>query len=120
MKGYPYFNLIIEKERVEKILIIVRKRNYRLFLKYRFIVVREKYTIFAPVLMEGEGCFSDIDIVRYQQVNSLEEVEWEKKSDYSFKETLLGINETLFYFTKDQTIVPKGAEKRASYSSAFL
>ena len=32
----------------------------------------EKYTIFAPVLMEGEGCFSDIDIVRYQQVNSLE------------------------------------------------
>ena len=71
----------------------------------------EKYTIFAPVLMEGEGCFSDIDVVRYQQVKSLEEIEWEKKSDYSFKETLIGINETLFYFTEEQAIVPKGPEK---------
>ena len=34
-----------------------------------------------------------------------------KKSDYSFKEILLKINETLFYFTEDQTTVPKGPEK---------
>ncbi|MBR4027924.1 MAG: anaerobic sulfite reductase subunit A, partial [Lachnospiraceae bacterium] len=34
-----------------------------------------------------------------------------KKSDYSFKEVLLAINETLFYFTEDKTIVPKGPEK---------
>ena len=71
----------------------------------------QKYDIFAPKLMEGEGCFSDTDIIRYGKVSSLDEIEWGKKSDYSFKEVLLAINETLFYFTEDQTTVPKGPEK---------
>ena len=71
----------------------------------------EKYDVFAPVLMEGEGCFSDTDIIRYGKVKNLDDIEWKKKSDYSFKEILLKINETLFYFTEDQTTVPKGPEK---------
>ena len=71
----------------------------------------EKYDIFAPVLMEGEGCFSDTDIIRYEKVDSLDDIEWNKKSDYSFKEVLLAINETLFYFTEDQTTIPIGPEK---------
>lgn len=71
----------------------------------------QKYDIFAPKRMEGEGCFSDTDIIRYGKVSSLDEIEWGKKSDYSFKEVLLAINETLFYFTEDQTTVPKGPEK---------
>ena len=71
----------------------------------------EQYEIFAPKVMEGEGCFSDTDIVRYGKVTSLDEIAWERKSDYSFKEVLLAINETLFYFTEDQTTVPKGPEK---------
>ena len=70
-----------------------------------------KYDIFAPVLMEGEGCFSDTDVIRYGKVDSLDDIEWNKKSEYSFKEILLAINETLFYFTEDQTTVPKGPEK---------
>lgn len=71
----------------------------------------EKYDIFAPVLMEGEGCFTDTDIIRYGKVNSLDDIEWNKKSDYSFKEVLIAINETLFYFTEDQTMVPNGPTK---------
>ncbi len=71
----------------------------------------QNYTVFAPKVMKGEGCFSDTDIVRYAQVNSLDEIEWDKKSDYSFKEALLPINETLFYYTEDQTTVPKAPEK---------
>lgn len=71
----------------------------------------QKYDFFAPKLMEGEGCFSDTDIIRYGKVSSLDEIEWGKKSDYSFKEVLLAINETLFYFTENQTTVPKGPEK---------
>lgn len=71
----------------------------------------KKYDIFAPKCMEGEGCFSDTDIIRYERVESLDDIEWNKKSDYSFKEILLAINETLFYFTEDKTIVPKGQEK---------
>ena len=34
----------------------------------------EKYNIFAPVLKEGEGCFSDTDIIRYGKVRCLDEL----------------------------------------------
>lgn len=71
----------------------------------------EKYEVFAPKLMEGEGCFSDTDIIRYGKITSLDEIVWDKKSDYSFKEVLLAINETLFYFTEGQTTVPEGPKK---------
>lgn len=63
------------------------------------------------MIMEGEGCFSDTDIIRYGKVEKLDDIEWDKKSEYSFKEILLAINETLFYFTEDQTMIPKGPEK---------
>lgn len=71
----------------------------------------ETYDVFAPKLMEGEGCFADTDIIRYSKVTSLDEIFWNKKSDYSFKEILLAINETLFYFTEDKTMVPQGPGK---------
>lgn len=76
-----------------------------------FAAWAKRYDIFAPVLMEGEGCFSDTDVIRYGKVSSLDEIVWDKKSDYSFKEVLLHINETLFYFTEDQTLVSKGPKK---------
>ena len=71
----------------------------------------ERYDVFAPVLGKGEGCFSDTDVVRYGKVTALDQIMWDRKSDYSFKEVLLAVNETLFYFTEDQTTVPKGPEK---------
>lgn len=71
----------------------------------------ERYDVFAPVLGKGEGCFSDTDVVRYGKVTALDQIVWDKKSDYSFKEVLLAVNETLFYFTEDQTTVPKGPER---------
>ena len=70
-----------------------------------------KFDIFAPMRMEGEGCFSDMDVIRYGKVRTLEDIVWDQKSEYSFKETLLPINETLFYFTEDQTMIPKEQEK---------
>ena len=71
----------------------------------------EKYEVFAPKLMEGEGCFSDTDIIRYRKINSLDEIVWDKKADYSFKEVLMPINETLFYFTEGETTIPEGPRK---------
>lgn len=44
------------------------------------------YDVFAPVVKKGDGTFSDVDVVRYDKVSSLDEIEFEKKSDYSFKE----------------------------------
>ena len=74
--------------------------------------LRQDYEIFAPKRFPGEGCFSDTDVIRYGSVNSPEEIEWEKRSDYSFKEALLAINEVLFYFTEEQTQIPACTEKK--------
>ena len=71
----------------------------------------QSYEVYAPVRKAGEGCFSDTDVIRYDRIRSLEEIVWDQKSDYSFKEVLLPVNETLFYFTEEQTAVPKGPEK---------
>ena len=76
-----------------------------------FESIKKKYDIWAPVRKEGEGTFSEIDVIRYDKIKDLDEIEWEKRSDYSFKESLLKIRETIFYFTEDETIVPKEQEK---------
>lgn len=78
----------------------------------------QKYDIFAPKRMEGEGCFSDTDIIRYAKVSSLDEIEWGKKSDYSFKEVLLAINETLFYSLRIRPPFPKDRKRIFSSSCA--
>lgn len=62
---------------------------------------REKYEVYAPKVMAGEGMYTDVDVVRYQPVSSLSEIEMEAKSDYSFKEVFLPLTETLYYYTED-------------------
>lgn len=62
----------------------------------------ENYLIYAPVCYKGGGRFSDTDCIRYGQVTTVEEIEFDRKSDYSFKEILMPISQTLFYFTEDQ------------------
>ena len=61
-----------------------------------FASLCESYDIFAPKVFEGEACYSDQDNIRYGKVDSLDEIEFERKSEYSFKEVLLPIQENLF------------------------
>ena len=67
-----------------------------------FDKLKEKYIIYAPKLFEGTGTFSDTNIVRYDNISNVEEIEFEKKSDYSFKEAILPITQILFYFTEEE------------------
>ena len=57
--------------------------------------------IYAPKLLKNGGAFSDTDSVHYGEIQSIEEIVFDKKSDFSFKEILLPISETLFYFTEN-------------------
>ena len=59
----------------------------------------QDYLIYAPKVFEGDGRFSDTNTIRYGEIETLEEIVFDKKADYSFKEILLPISETLFYFT---------------------
>ena len=76
-----------------------------------FASMSKTYDIFAPKVFEGEGCFSEQDSIRYGKVSSLDEIEFERRSEYSFKEVLLAVQENLFYFTEDQVTIPKISEK---------
>ena len=74
--------------------------------------LQEQYDVYAPRLFQGTGCFSDTDVVRYGRIDSLDEIVWDRKSEYSFKETLLPISDTIFYFTEDEVKVPDAPKKK--------
>lgn len=76
-----------------------------------FEKLSKSYTIYAPKVFVGDGTFSDTDVIRYGEVSKIEEIVFDKKSDYSFKEVILPITQRLFYFTEDEITVPKAPEK---------
>ncbi len=63
---------------------------------------RKTYDIYAPMRYAGGNTFSDVDCIRYGKVNSISEIVFDKKSEYSFKEVLSPISQTLFYFTENE------------------
>lgn len=62
----------------------------------------KEYLLYAPKCFEGGNTFSDTDCIRYGEIRRAEEIVFDRKSDYSFKEVLLPVSETLFYFTENQ------------------
>lgn len=62
----------------------------------------KEYKIYAPMVFKGQGTFSDTDRIKYGQVSKVEEIEFNEKSHFSYKEVLLPITQTLFFFTEDQ------------------
>lgn len=66
----------------------------------------ENYNIFAPAIFQGGAEFSDTDSIRYAKITNIDEVVFDKKSHYSFKEAMLPSSETLFFFTENEIKVP--------------
>ena len=75
------------------------------------------YRLYAPVRKTGEGRFTDTDVIRYDFVNSVEEMELDQKSDYAFKEILTPLSETLFFFTESEV---KTADREAREAIIFV
>ncbi|MRY42880.1 anaerobic sulfite reductase subunit A, partial [Parabacteroides distasonis] len=61
----------------------------------------KEYVVYAPKLFEGEGTFSDTDRVRYGEIKTIDDIVFNQKAQYSYKEVLLPISQTLFHFTED-------------------
>lgn len=77
----------------------------------------KEYVIYAPKLFEGEGSFSDTDRVRYGEIQTIDDIVFDKKAEYSHKEVLIPISETLFFFTEDSI---KEADARKKGAIVFL
>ncbi|MEG6616784.1 anaerobic sulfite reductase subunit AsrA [Peptococcaceae bacterium 1198_IL3148] len=69
--------------------------------------LKQKYRVYAPVLLKGKGRFSNSDIVGYGEPNTIEDIVFGHKSYFSAKEIFYPINQTLFYFTADEYSEPK-------------
>ncbi len=72
-----------------------------------------EYLFYAPKLLKGKGTFSDTDLVRYEEFNKVDEIEMKIKSRFSYKEVLLPISQTLFYYTEDNVTIPESRKKKA-------
>lgn len=68
------------------------------------------YTLLGPRRMAGEGMYSDTDVIRYGELENWEDLEWDQRSHYSFKEAVLPITQILFYFT-EETVTEAQAER---------
>ncbi len=72
----------------------------------------KEYIVYAPKIFKDGGSFSDTDRISYGEIHTVEEIIFDRKSDYSFKEILLPLSQTLFFFTEDMVkeaeLLPKG------------
>ncbi|MFW6265980.1 MAG: anaerobic sulfite reductase subunit AsrA [Halanaerobiales bacterium] len=64
--------------------------------------LKNDFKVFAPVRLEGQGRYSDTDVIRYEEIDSMSEIVYDEKSDFSPKEVIHPITQTLFYFTEHQ------------------
>lgn len=78
---------------------------------------KKDYEIWAPKRFRGGGRFSDTDAVRYAVVADLDEIEFNEKSAYSWKEVVLPPSETLFYYAQSHV---EEAEAPAQKKLVFL
>lgn len=77
-----------------------------------FSELKKEYKIYAPTIVVGDGRFSDTDVIRYGEVSTVEEIEFEKKAQFSYKEVLLPIRQTLFFFTEKECKEPEIDDKK--------
>ncbi|MFP4021070.1 MAG: anaerobic sulfite reductase subunit AsrA [Halanaerobium sp.] len=67
--------------------------------------LNQEYQIYAPVRKKKKGTFSASDLITYDLVKSLEEIELDSKSKYSAKEIVFPIRETLFNFVEGEQLI---------------
>ena len=71
-----------------------------------------EYKILAPVTKPFKGTFSDTDLTKYEEIERIEDIEFNKKSNFSVKEVILPINQVLFYFTEKEFKTSDEDEKK--------
>jgi anaerobic sulfite reductase subunit A len=60
----------------------------------------------APVTKKGRGRFSDTDLVKYDDVASIDDIVWNKKTWLSAKDAVLPVTQALFRFVNGKTEEP--------------
>lgn len=68
--------------------------------------LQKEYKIYAPVEVPFIGNFSDTSVIKYHEISKIEEICFDRKSNFSPKEIMLPITQTMLYFTENEYKVP--------------
>ena len=63
--------------------------------------IAKDYTVVAPKRRTGRGRFSDSDLVTYEKIESLSEIELSSRTYFSAKSVLFPVRELMFSFKRD-------------------
>ena len=74
--------------------------------------IKDKYKVIAPVSIPYAGQYSDTDVIRYEEVKSINEIEFKRKSHFTAKEVVMPVTETLFYYTEGEYKIPTIDERK--------
>jgi anaerobic sulfite reductase subunit A len=74
--------------------------------------LKKEYRVFAPKRFEKQGRYSDTDVIRYDEIDSIGEIVTDRKTTYSPKEVILPITQPIMYFTEDEFRESKSDEKK--------
>lgn len=73
--------------------------------------LQKDYKVYAPKRFEKRGRYSDTDLIRYAEISMVEEIVYDEKADFSPKEVIYPITQTLFYFTEYEYKESKAHDK---------
>lgn len=74
--------------------------------------LRDKYKVIAPISIPYAGTYSDTDVIRYEEVKSIKDIEFDRKSQFTAKDVVMPCTETLFYFNEDEFKIPSIDERK--------
>ncbi|QOX65780.1 anaerobic sulfite reductase subunit AsrA [Anoxybacterium hadale] len=74
--------------------------------------LKKEYRIFAPKRYEKRGSKSSTDLIRYGEIDSVQEIVHEIQSDFSPKEIYYPITQTMIRFRENQSIEEPSADSR--------
>ncbi len=77
------------------------------------LALSKENEVWAPKRFSGGGTYSDTDCIRYGKIQTIDDIVWNEKSAFSFKEILTPISQVLFYFTEDEVKEPDLPKKGA-------
>lgn len=89
--------------------------GYNVSLKIMNHAIRElkkEYRVFAPKRFEKRGWKPGTDSIRYGEIDGVEEIVYDVKSDFSPKEVFYPISQTMLYFRGDECIESRGDDRK--------
>lgn len=97
-------SFILEKMIVERKARSVENRSFRIsraFMNDFLGKLQKEYRIYAPVLIPDRGAWESDGLVRYQEIHTLEDMCLSRQSDFSPKEVIYPVTQTIFTFDEN-------------------